>query len=126
MEDVGGGATGRICELFDKAVFFRPDLVSLPRVMEISRHLEQVWMSEERVLYAPFLHQLGESQRPRLVSGFFAPESHNNLIRRWTAGQFCFVIPTWSVQPIGRGVFQRRIRTATDFRGGAGGARVLG
>jgi glycosyltransferase involved in cell wall biosynthesis len=94
--DTGGGAAARIAELFDRAVFLRPDVRPVAEVLEIARRLERVWMNEERTLYAPFLGQLGATGRLRLLSGFFAPEGHDGLIRRWTAGKFCFAIPRGS------------------------------
>ena len=94
--DTGGGAAARIAELFDRAVFLPPDVRPAAEVLETARRLERVWMNEERTLYTPFLGQLGATGRLRLLSGFFAPEGHDGLIRRWTAGKFCFAIPRGS------------------------------
>lgn len=89
------GAATRIGELFDQAKFFAPD--PLPGdVLERSRNLERNWTQREQELFAPFAARLRSPDRLRLFSGFFWPENHGGLIRRWTSPRFSFLLPSSS------------------------------
>lgn len=90
--NIGTGATTRVGELFDQMQFFTPD--PLPEdVLGRSRNLERSWTQREQELFAPFATKLRSPDRLRLFSGFFWPENHGGLIRRWTSPCFSFLLP---------------------------------
>ena len=88
-----GGAARRIGELFDKSYFFLPEALPDAELISRSRALERSWMHDERGLLAPFAATLLHQPQLRLFSGFFGPERHDNITRRWTAPSFSFLVP---------------------------------
>jgi glycosyltransferase involved in cell wall biosynthesis len=90
-EDVGPSHV--VGSLFDRLNFFPPDVVPEQRAMELACNVQRTWAREEQELYAPFLRLLSAEAHPRLVSGFYWPENHEGITRRWTSPIFSFLIP---------------------------------
>ena len=88
-----GGAARRIAELFDTAHFFPAEELPEPEMLVRARNLERAWTREERHLFAPFAAHLAGAERLRLFGGFFWPENHGGIIRRWTSPEFSFLVP---------------------------------
>ena len=84
---------GRVGELFDEAHFFPPTEPVEREILRRCRDLERAWTREERHLFSPFAHTLASSERLRVFGGFFWPENHDGVIRRWTAPEFSFLVP---------------------------------
>ena len=78
---------------FDHVALFEAETVSDPITIATSRRLERVWSREELELYLPFLKLLTASGRTHLLSGFYWPEYHSGVVRRWTSPEFWFVTP---------------------------------
>jgi glycosyltransferase involved in cell wall biosynthesis len=111
VTDAGRGATVRIGELFDQARYFAPDALP-PDVMERSRELERAWTREEQRLLTPFASLLRAPTRLRLFGGFFWPENHGGIVRRWTSPAFSFLIPkdTWIFRLTGYASVEKTLR----------------
>jgi glycosyltransferase involved in cell wall biosynthesis len=87
------GPTHVVGGLFDRLNFFSPDVVPEQRAMELACNVQRTWAREEQELYAPFLRLLVAEGVPRLVSGFYWPEYHGGITRRWTSPIFSFLLP---------------------------------
>jgi len=87
------GQSRVIGHLFDRINLFPADAVDSATAVSLGRKLERAWAEEERQLYGPFLGPLGRSGQPHIFSGFFWPENHDGVVRRWTAPEFSFVVP---------------------------------
>jgi len=92
--DHAGGST-RIASLFDRATFAAPDVVPEQVLFDECRELERYWTREQQHLHAPFAMDLLRSapRHPRLFSGFYWPENHAGVVRRWTSTEFAILIP---------------------------------
>lgn len=83
----------RIAELFDQLYLFAPDTPSEADVLYRCRDLERAWTREEQDLFANFVSTLAAPGRLRVFAGFYWPENHGGLIRRWTSPTFSFLVP---------------------------------
>ena len=88
-----GGAARRVGHLFDVMRYFPPDRVGGPPDLVRIRDIERAWGREERQLLARFIPRLAAAGRLRLLDGFFGPENHHGVIRRWTHPEFSFLLP---------------------------------
>jgi glycosyltransferase involved in cell wall biosynthesis len=93
MSTAQGGASLRLGELFDQSLYFTPDKVSEDEMFARSQDLERAWTREERSLLAPFAAHLAGPERLRVFAGFYWPENHGGVIRRWTSPEFSFLVP---------------------------------
>jgi glycosyltransferase involved in cell wall biosynthesis len=90
-----GGATQRMGGLFDRSFYFPSDELAEADMLAKCRDLERAWASEEfDVLTTPFTTDLAAGDAVRLLSGFFGPEVHGGVTRRWTAPVFSFLLPS--------------------------------
>jgi glycosyltransferase involved in cell wall biosynthesis len=88
-----GGASRRLAPLFDCARFFPQDEPSERDSLDRARNLERSWTREERALLAGFVSHLAGQGQLRLFGGFFWPENHNGVTRRWSSPEFSFLAP---------------------------------
>ena len=90
-----GGPAARIAALFDQAQFFPVEQPAEADSIAACREIEQSWMREQQTLHAPFAPDLlrADPGRIRLFSGFYWPENHGGLIRRWTSTDFTVLLP---------------------------------
>ena len=90
-----GGPAARIAALFDQAHFFPVEQPTEPDTIADCRAIEQSWMREQQRLHAPFAPDLlrADPSRLRLFSGFYWPEDHGGIIRRWTSTDFTVLLP---------------------------------
>jgi glycosyltransferase involved in cell wall biosynthesis len=126
VAETGLGATARIGELFDQAVYFPPD--PLPSdVIARSRELERAWSREEQTLLAPFAARLRSPSRLRLFGGFFWPENHGGTVRRWTSPAFSFLVPpgAWIFRLTGYASVDKTLRIAVAQVAPDGAFRTL-
>ncbi len=93
VTEAGAGAAARLAAPFDRALFFTPEAVPRPELIEQCRRLERAWMGSEFDLRLPFARLLAQDNRLRLLSGFFGPECHGGVTRRWTSPGFAVLIP---------------------------------
>jgi len=109
-----GGATLRVGEIFDQALFFDPELLPEPEMLTGSRELERAWCREELTLLAPFAHQMAMQGKLRLFAGFYWPENQEGIIRRWTSPEFSFLIPqsTRAFQMAGFASQEKKVRVS--------------
>jgi glycosyltransferase involved in cell wall biosynthesis len=95
------GAAHRVGELFDAAHYFKPDMVSGEEMLARRRRLERARTEEEFALFASFAGDLaGAGPQPgglRVFAGFYDPENHVGIIRRWTSPLFSFLVPVNAV-----------------------------
>ena len=89
----GEGASSRVAELFDRTLFFRAEEPSPEATINYCTRLERAWMSSEFELFLPFAHALAVQNSVRLLSGFYGPENHEGVLRRWTAPSFAVLLP---------------------------------
>jgi glycosyltransferase involved in cell wall biosynthesis len=94
VENLDGGAALRVGEMFDQAHFFPPDIVPDTQLLQYSQELERQWHQEEAVLFRGFLDVLVSQERVRVFAGFYHPEIHERSLRRWTAPEFSFLVPS--------------------------------
>jgi glycosyltransferase involved in cell wall biosynthesis len=110
----GEGPTARVAEMFDQALYFAPD--KLPEdTMERCRELERGWAQEEQGLLAPFARLLRKADRLRLFGGFFWPENHDGVTKRWTSPNFCFLAPpgAWIFRLTGYASCEKKLTITT-------------
>ncbi len=94
IESSGVGASSRLTELFDRALFFPPIAPPLGETITRCRHLERAWMRNEFDLLLPFLPSLARGDCLRLLGGFYGPERHGGVSRRWTSPEFSLLLPS--------------------------------
>ena len=92
-----GGASRRLGELFDRALFFAPDQLTEAETLDRSRRLERSWTAEERGLLSRIAPHLVKADRLRLFAGFYSPENHEGIVRRWTSPSFSLLLPPRAV-----------------------------
>lgn len=93
MSVLPGGASRRLSQFFDRTHFFRADELPNGECLTRARNLQRTWAHEERILFAPFVAELSVHGRLRLFAGFFGPENHNGVVRRWSSPEFSFLAP---------------------------------
>jgi glycosyltransferase involved in cell wall biosynthesis len=89
-----GGASRRLGEIFDQTSYFAVDDLDEAEILWRSRQIERVWANEECDLYLQFAPQLASSNVLRLLGGFYWPENHDGVVRRWTSPTFNFLMPS--------------------------------
>lgn len=78
---------------FDDLHIFPVDPVHDDDIRDACRRLEAEWRHEEHTLFAGFLSDLTDEAPLRSLSGFYDPEQHGGVTRRWTYGTFTIVAP---------------------------------
>ncbi len=89
----GEGVTRRLGELFDQLHCLAADAADEPTTLAHCRDLERAWTAEEELLLLPFARRLGLADRPVLFAGFYWPENHDGVVRRWTGPHFSILVP---------------------------------
>jgi glycosyltransferase involved in cell wall biosynthesis len=114
FEGENAGPATRIGALFDRALFFAPDTIPEADVRETSRDLERMWAHEEHALLLHFVPDLIGEGRARVFAGFFGPEQHDRIVRRWTSPMFSFFLPAGAAVMTLRGFtpIEKEIRVA--------------
>ena len=87
------GVTRRLGEVFDQLHCLAADAVDEPTTLAHCRDLERAWTAEEELLLLPFARRLGLADRPVLFAGFYWPENHDGVLRRWTGPHFSILVP---------------------------------
>ena len=122
-----GGAARRLGQVFDCARFFAQDELPESQTLETARRLERSWTREERTLLTGFVVQLGAPGRLRPFGGFFWPENHNGVTRRWTSPEFAFLVPrgarTFKIS--GYAAIEKVLRVTLSQAAPEGGSTVL-
>ncbi len=89
----GEGVTRRLGAVFDQLHCFAADIADETATLAQCRDLERAWTVEEELLLLPFAHRLGLPDRPVLFAGFYWPENHDGVVRRWTGPRFSILVP---------------------------------
>ncbi len=113
--DVPAGTERVLGSNFDQVRLFAPEVMPKPQMFRLCRKLERQWAEEELPLLAPFLDRLAAFGAPVLLAGFYGPENHGGIWRRWTAGTFAVLLPAKSRTVQLRGFSQRRKRLSVTI-----------
>lgn len=89
----GEGVTRRVGALFDQLHCLAADSADETATLAHCRDLERAWTCEEEQLLLPFSRRLARPERPVLLAGFYWPENHDGVLRRWTSPQFSILVP---------------------------------
>ena len=92
----GEGPPRVLGELFDAVRLFPPDAVAEDSLFAACRGLERAQLRGELSLYAPFVKSLRKRRAAMPLGGFHPPEEHEGRLRRWTGGEFSFLLPPGS------------------------------
>ncbi|MGO9991006.1 MAG: glycosyltransferase [Steroidobacteraceae bacterium] len=93
LTSMEGGTSLRVGEIFDQVRFFAPEILTKDEILTRARDLERLWCHEEFSLFMSFAKRLAGPRKLRVFAGFYHPETHNRIVRRWTSPEFSFLVP---------------------------------